>query len=170
MPSTMSDPRELFLHELGDVLYAERTLVKTLPKLEKEASDEKLATGFSQHLEETKQHVENVERAFRALGETPKAEKCPGIEGLKKEHDAFVTEESPSPKVLDSFLVGAGARTEHYEIAAYEGLVTMAKAMGENEVAELLNQNLDQESKALEKLKKIGARLARDAAKQTTTA
>jgi ferritin-like metal-binding protein YciE len=67
------------------------------------------------------------------------------FEGLKKEHDAFVTEESPSPEVLDSFLVGAGARTEHYEIAAYEGLVTMAKAMGENEAAELLNQNLDQE-------------------------
>jgi ferritin-like metal-binding protein YciE len=170
MSSTMSDPRELFLHELGDVLYAERALVKTLPKLVKEASDEKLASGFSQHLEETKQHVENVEQAFKALGETPKAEKCAGIEGLKKEHDDFVSKESPSPEVLDSFLVGAGARTEHYEIAAYEGLVTMAEATGETKAAKLLTQNLEQERKALEKLRKIGARLASEAATQTAAA
>ena len=170
MSSTMTDPRELFLHELGDVLFAERALVKTLPQLEREASDEKLATGFGQHLEETKQHVENIEKAFKALGEKPKAEKCAGIEGLKKEHDDFVSKESPSPEVLDAFLVGAGARTEHYEIAAYEGLVTTAEAMGENEVARLLTQNLKQENKTLEQLKKIGARLAREAAKQTTAA
>jgi ferritin-like metal-binding protein YciE len=170
MPSTMNDPRELFLHELGDILYAERALVKTLPKLEKEASDEKLATGFSQHLEQTKQHVSNLEKAFETLGEKPKAEKCAGIEGLKQEHDEFVAKESPSPEVLDSFLVGAGSRTEHYEIAAYEGLITMAEAMGETKVAKLLNQNLDQEHKTLETLKTIGARLARDAAKQTAAA
>jgi ferritin-like metal-binding protein YciE len=168
--STMTDPRELFLHELGDVLYAERALVKTLPQLEREASDEELATGFGQHLEETRQHVENIEKAFEALGEKPKAEKCAGIEGLKKEHDDFVSQESPSAEVLDAFLVGAGARTEHYEIAAYEGLVTTAEAMGENEVAKLLTQNLEQENKTLEQLKKIGARLAGEAAEQTTAA
>jgi ferritin-like metal-binding protein YciE len=166
----MSDPRELFLHELGDVLFAERALVKTLPRREKEASDEKLATGFGRHLEETKQHVENIEKAFEALGEKPKAEKCAAIEGLEKEHDEFVSKESPSPEILDAFLVGAGARTEHYEIAAYEGLVTAAKAMGENEVARLLTRNLEQETKTLEQLKKIGARLARDASKQTAAA
>ena len=76
MSSTqMSDPRELVLHELGDVLYAERTLVKALPKLEQEASDEELAKGFGDHLEETKQHVKNVEQAFEELGETVKAER-----------------------------------------------------------------------------------------------
>ncbi len=118
----MSDPRELFLHELGDVLYAEKTLVKALPKLKEEASDEELAQGFADHLEETRQHVKNVKQAFEELGETAKAEKCPAIEGIKKEHDEFVANESPSPGVLDAFLTGAGARTEHYEIAAYEGL------------------------------------------------
>ena len=122
----MSDPRHLFLHELGDVLYAEKTLVKALPKLQEEASDAELASGFADHLEETRQHVKNLEQAFEALGEPAKAEKCPGIEGIKKEHDDFVSNESPTPEVLDAFLTGAGARTEHYEIAAYEGLVTMA--------------------------------------------
>jgi ferritin-like metal-binding protein YciE len=160
----MKDPRELFLHELGDVLYAERTLVKTLPKLQKEASDDELAEGFGKHLEETRQHVKNLEEAFKALGEPAKAEKCPGIEGLKKEHDEFVSNESPSPDVLNAFLTGAGARTEHYEIAAYEGLVTMAEAMGENQVVRLLNKNLAQEQKALRKMQTIGKRLAKQAA------
>ena len=156
----MSDPRELFLHELGDVLYAERTLVKALPKLQEEASDEELAKGFGDHLEETRQHVKNVEQAFEALGEKAKAEKCPGIEGIKQEHDDFVSNESPSQEVLDAFLTGAGARTEHYEIAAYEGLVTMAEAMGEKEVVTLLSQNLDEEKAALRKMQTIGKRLA----------
>ncbi|MCY7301449.1 MAG: DUF892 family protein [Thermoleophilia bacterium] len=114
----MSDPGELFLHELGDVLYAEKTLVKPLPKLQEEASDEELAKVFGDHLEETRQHVRNVEQAFEQLGEPAKAEKCPGIEGITKEHDDFVANESPSQDVLNPFSTGAAARTEHYEIAA----------------------------------------------------
>jgi ferritin-like metal-binding protein YciE len=165
--STMSDPRELFLHELGDVLFAEQTLVKALPKLKDEASDQELATGFAEHLEETRQHVENLKLAFEELGEPAKAERCPGIEGIKKEHDEFVANESPSPEVLDAFLTGAGARAEHYEIAAYEGLITMADAMGETKVSELLTANLEQEQKALTKMKTIGKRLAQDGAKAT---
>ena len=164
----MSDPRELFLHELGDVLYAEQTLVKTLPKLQEEASDDELASGFADHLEETRQHVKNVQQAFEQLGEPAKAEKCPGIEGIKKEHDDFVSNESPSPEVLNAFLTGAAARTEHYEIAAYEGLVTMATAMGEDEVASLLSQNLEQEKAALTKVQSIGKRLAEDGAQATS--
>ena len=161
----MSDPRDLFLHELGDVLYAEKTLVKALPKLQAEASDDELAKGFGDHLEETRQHVKNVEQAFEELGEPAKAEKCPGIEGITKEHDDFVANESPSPEVLNAFLTGAGARTEHYEIAAYEGLVTMAEAMGEDEVARLLGENLEQEKQALEKIQAVGKRLAKNGAK-----
>ena len=170
MSTKMSKPRELFLHELGDVLYAERTLVKSLPKLQEEASDDELALGFEEHLDETRRHVKNVEEAFEKLGEKPTAEKCPGIEGIKQEHDDFVTKESPSQDVLDSFLTGAGARTEHYEIAAYEGLVTMAEAMGEMEVVELLTENLEQEKTALEKLNAIGKRLAQNGAKHETRA
>lgn len=166
MADQMSDPRDLFLHELGDVLYAERVLVKALPKLQEEASDDELRMGFEQHFEETKQHVKNVEQAFEAIGEKAKAEKCPGIEGITKEHDDFVAKESPSQDVLDAFLTGAGARAEHYEIAAYEGLVTMADAMGEQTVVELLTKNLEQEKKALEKMQAIGKRLAKEGAKQ----
>ena len=112
--------------------------------------------------------MKNLEQAFEALGEPAKAEKCPGIEGIKKEHDEFVSNESPSQEVLDAFLTGAGSRTEHYEIAAYEGLVTMAEAMGEDEVAQLLNENLAQEKQALRKLQTIGKRLAKQAAATTT--
>ena len=170
MSTAMSDPRELFLHELGDVLYAERTLVKTLPKLQEEASDDELALGFEEHLGETRQHVKNLESAFEKLGETAKAEKCPGIDGIKQEHDEFVSKESPSQDVLDSFLTGAGARTEHYEIAAYESLLTMAEAMGEVEIVDLLTENLEQERTALEKLKSVGKRLAQENATQKTRA
>ena len=167
----MSDPRELFLHELGDVLYAEQTLVKTLPKLQEEASDDELASGFADHLEETRQHVKNIQQAFEQLGEPAKAEKCPGIEGIKKEHDDFVSNESPSPEVLNAFLTGAAARTEHYEIAAYEGLVTMATAMGEAEVAELAQpEPRAGERPALTKVQSIGKRLAQQGAKQQATA
>jgi ferritin-like metal-binding protein YciE len=160
----MTEPRELFMHELGDILYAERVLVKALPKLEKEATDEELAESFREHQAETEQHVANLEKAFEELGEKVKAEKCPGIDGIKQEHDEFVKEQSPSPEVLDAFLTGAGARTEHYEIAAYEGLIASAEAMGEDKVAKLLSDNLGQEKDALQAMKKIGKRLARDSA------
>ena len=139
----MKEPRELFMHELGDILYAERTLVKTLPKLAEEATDKSLATAFQDHLTETKQHVANVEAAFEAI-RGAEAEKCPGIEGLKTEHDEFVKDEDPSSDVMDMFLTGAGARTEHYEIAAYTGLVVMADALGEKDAAKLLRTNLQQ--------------------------
>ena len=164
----MTDPRKLFLHELGDILYVEKLLVKTLPKLAEESTDDELRGGFQQHLEETTQHVENVERAFEALGEKAKAEKCPGIEGIKAEHDEFVSDEQPSPAVLDAFLTGAGARTEHYEIAAYTGLVTMAKAFGEDECVRLLSRNLAQEHAALARLEGISERLAERAAQLAT--
>ena len=158
--SQMTDRRELFLHELGDILYAENVLMKALPKLAEEASDDELRAGFEEHLEQTKQHVKNVEQAFEALGEKAKAEKCPGIEGIKKEHDEFMKEEQPSTDVADMFLTGAGARAEHYEIAAYTGLVISANALGETECASLLSENLEQEKQALAKLETVAKRLA----------
>jgi len=156
----VNDPRELFMHELGDILYAERTLVKVLPKLAQEATDSTLRDAFEKHLGETEQHVTNIEKAFEMVGESAKAEKCPGIDGIKKEHDEFVSKEDPSTDVLDMFLTGAAARTEHYEIAAYTGLITTAKALGENDVAKLLDENLTQEKAALEKVTTISKTLA----------
>ena len=162
MPAKMDDPRELFLHELGDLLYAENTLVKSLPKLAKEASDRELQEGFEAHLEETRKHVDNLKQVFDAIGEKPKAEQCPGIDGITKEHDEFMSEEKPSPQITDLFLTGAGARAEHYEIAAYTGLITMAKALGESDALPLLQANLEQEKAALEKLESTATRLSRE--------
>lgn len=161
MPQTMTDPRELLLHELRDIYYAENLLVKALPKMAREASDGELREGFEQHLEETRQQVENLRDAFSSLGETAEGEKCPGIEGIKAEHDQFMGEHQASPEVCDIFLTGAGARTEHYEIAAYSGAITMAQALGEREVVKLLKQNLGQEKEALKLLEANGKRLAK---------
>jgi ferritin-like metal-binding protein YciE len=158
----MEDPRELFLHELGDLLYAENVLIKALPKLAQEATDDELRQGFESHLEETRQHAENLEQVFESIGEKPKAEQCPGIDGIKTEHDEFIEEEKPSPEVRDLFLTGAGARAEHYEIAAYTGLITMAQSMGETDAVALLQENLKQEKAALEKLEQAATRLSRE--------
>ena len=138
--SGMTEPRALFLHELGDILYAEKVLVKALPKLAKEATTPSWRRAFEAHLEETKQHVASVEQVFEQLGEKAKAERCPGIEGIKAEHDEFMTQEEPSEEITDLFLTGAAARAEHYEIAAYEGLIAMAKALGETKSATAAEQ------------------------------
>jgi ferritin-like metal-binding protein YciE len=162
MPTKMDNPRELFLHELGDLLYAENVLVKTLPKLAKEASDAELQKGFESHLEETKQHVDNLKQVFEVVGEKATAEKCPAIDGITEEHDEFMSEEMPSPEIADMFLTGSGARAEHYEIAAYTGLITMAQALGETGAVPLLQDNLKQEKAALDKLEKAATRLSRE--------
>lgn len=156
---TLTEPRELLVHELGDLLFAEQLLTKTLPKLAEEATDETLRSGFEKHLEETRQHVENLERVFELLGEPAKAEQCPGIEGIKAEHDKFVGEHDPSPEMCDLFLTGAGARAEHYEIAAYTGAINIARSLGEDDAVDLLQENLDQEKKALDKLETAAKKL-----------
>ena len=79
MATKVSGPRELFLHELSDILTAEKTIAKMLPRLQKEAKDDKLADGFRKHLEQTRKHVTNVEQVFKKLGEKPRAERCPGM-------------------------------------------------------------------------------------------
>jgi ferritin-like metal-binding protein YciE len=163
VPTKMAEPRELFLHELGDILYAENVLVKALPKMVEEADDADLSSGFEQHLEETREHVQVLQQVFEQLGEKPKAEKCPGIDGIKTEHDEFFSEHDPAPGVADLFLTGAGARAEHYEIAAYSGLITMANALGESEAASLLEKNLAQEKAALQKLETASQRLSKSA-------
>lgn len=156
----MTEPRQLFVHELGDLLFAEQTLVKALPKLAEEATDKELKAGFKSHLEETRQHVENLNAVFAAIDEKPKAEKCPGIEGIKKEHDEFMEKEDPSADLRNLFLTGAGARAEHYEIAAYQGLITLADGLGMTDAVPLLQENLRQEKAALKSLEETGARLA----------
>lgn len=157
---TMTEPRELLLHELGDLLYAENVLVKALPKMAKEATDAKLRASFEKHLDETKGHVENLKAVFESLGEKAKAEKCPAIDGIKEEHDEFISDEKPADQVRDIFLTGSGSRAEHYEIAAYTGIITMARAMGEIKAVTLLEKNLAQEENALADLTATAQRLS----------
>jgi ferritin-like metal-binding protein YciE len=160
----MTQPRELFVHELRDIYYVEKQLTKMLPKLAGEATDGELKRGFRQHLRQTERHVKNVEAAFEELGVRASGEDCPGFDGLKQEHDEFM-KERPSAAVRDLFLTGAASRTEHYEIAAYTGLVAMARALGEKKVVTLLEKNLADEKEALRKVDTIGRRLGREGAK-----
>lgn len=164
---SMTEPRELFVHELKDVYFAENVLTKALPTMIEEASDPELVKGLKQHLQETRQQVANLEQVFESLGRKAEGERCPGIEGIKAEHDEFMKQESPSPEISDMFLTGAAARTEHYEIAAYTGLIAMARGLGERECADLLDENLRQEKEALKLVESIGKRMARNAEKTT---
>jgi ferritin-like metal-binding protein YciE len=161
--AAMSDPRELFLHELQDIYYAEKAITKALPTMIKEAGDDELVAGFEKHLAETKEQVKVLEQVFEQIGETAKGEPCPGIEGLKTEHDEFMSKESPTPEICDLFLTGAAARVEHYEIAAYTGLITLARGLGEAECVTLLEENLGQEKEALKAVESVSKRLAKGA-------
>ena len=164
----IATPRDLFLHELGDILYVERALAeKTLPKLIEEVSDEEFKSGLESHLEQTRQHVTNVEKVFELLDEEPQVEECIAFEGLKKEHDQLIEESSSS--LVDIVDVGAAARTENYEIAAYEGLRRMAKAMGEDKAVDLLDENLKEEKETLREVEKIATRLSNESAKQPSS-
>ncbi|MBA3375645.1 MAG: ferritin-like domain-containing protein [Actinobacteria bacterium] len=168
MPEIAS-PRELFLHELGDILYVERELVEeTLPKLIGEVQDAEFKKGLEKHLGETRQHVENVEQVFRSLDEEPQAEPCLGFDGLRKEHDKLLEESSSS--LVDLVDLGAAARTENYEIAAYEALRRMAKALGEEKAVGLLDENLQQEKEALREVEKIATRVSNESTKELASA
>jgi Mn-containing catalase len=158
--AVMDEPRKLFLAELADVYYTEKSLEKVLPQLAGEASDKELTRGFERHLEQTRKHSANLERAFEAMGERARAEPCPGIDGIREEHDKFMAEKDPSPIVRDLFLTGAAARAEHYEIAAYTGLATMARALGETGVVRLLQANLRDEKEALKNVEAVSKRLS----------
>ena len=158
MPKVAS-PEQLFVHELKDMYYAEKALTKVLPRLASEATDRELSKVFTRHLDETRDQVENLEQVFKNIGKRAEAQPCPGIEGIKEEHDHFMKENEPSDKMLDVFLTGAAARTEHYEIAAYTGLIALARTLGERDSVELLEENLRQEKEALKTVESISKRI-----------
>lgn len=157
-------PRDLFLHELGDILYVERKLTdEVLPKLIGEVQDDELRKSLESHLDETRQHATNVEQVFDSLGEPPQAEECIGFEGLKNEHDQLLAD--ASPQLVDLVDTGAAARTEHYEIAAYEGLIATARSLGASEAVGLLEENLKEEKEALREVESAAKRLTKERAK-----
>ena len=157
----ITTPRGLFLHELGDILYVEEKLTEeVLPKLINEVQSAEFRKSLERHLEQTKGHVTNLERVFEALGEQSETEQCLGFEGLRKEHDEMIGEVSES--LIDIVDTGAAARTEHYEIAAYSGLIEMARALGESEAVGLLEENLKEEREALREVESVAKKLRDD--------
>lgn len=139
------DMSELLKHELGDLLYAEKQVLKALPKMTKESMDPTVSDRLRLHQQETEQQIQNLESAFAAIGEKARGQKCPGILGIIEEYTSFKDDEKPTPEIQAAFNLGAGLRVEHYEIAAYRSALATAKALGQAQVADLLAANLRQE-------------------------
>ena len=144
--------KDVLIDELRDMYSAENQLVKALPKLAKGAKDSTLKTLFTKHLEETKGQVLRLKEVFESLGEKPTGQHCNGMEGVIEEGADALEKDEEGPS-FDSGIVGAALRTEHYEIAGYEACIEMAKTLGLNEIASLLNENLSEELAAAKKIR-----------------
>jgi ferritin-like metal-binding protein YciE len=147
-PGTLHDA---FIDELRDAYDAEKQLLKALKKMAKAATSPELREAFESHLQETEGQVERLEEAFGVLDEKVRGKHCDGIAGIIEEGKS-VMEEDFDEATLDACLIASGQRAEHYEIAAYGTLVAWAQAMGHTEVVNLLQQTLDEEKAADEKL------------------
>jgi ferritin-like metal-binding protein YciE len=159
---TIETPRELFVFKLGAALKMENTILDMLPQLEEHANDSQLKEALRHHHGETERHVQNLERAFQALGEEVDESPCPAIEGLEKEGQASLKQVDDS--LNDQVIIGGVCETEHHEIAVYEGLITKAEAMDEQDVAALLQENLENEQATLQKAEQMGRQLAQRSA------
>ena len=157
----INDPRKLFAYKLGTVLSGEKKILTMLKKLEKRAQREELRQQFRHHREETEGQIRNIEQAFKALGEKATGRQNPTITGLAEQADVLY--DKTDDEILDTVLLGGAAETEHLEIALYEDLITQARAMGEQQVVALLEQNLEQEQHTLEEVKRASERLAQRA-------
>ncbi|MDB6167665.1 MAG: hypothetical protein JWM88_529 [Verrucomicrobia bacterium] len=143
--------KELLVDELKDLYNAEQQLVKALPKMAKAANSPELKAGFTEHLEQTRGHVDRLEQAFRNLGEKPRGKTCKAMQGLVEEGAEMIGLDAPD-SVRDAALIGAAQRVEHYEIAAYGTARAFAETIGEDDVAELLQATLDEEGETNKKL------------------
>jgi ferritin-like metal-binding protein YciE len=143
--------QSLFLNELKDVYHAEKQLIRALPRMAKAASNPQLRQAFTTHLKETEGQVQRLERVFKEIGQAPRGKKCEGMAGLLEEGKE-VMEEEGEPAVIDAALIASAQRVEHYEIAAYGCLRTYAQLLGFSAAARLLEQNLNEEEAADEKL------------------
>ena len=152
----METIEELFEHELQDIYSAEQSLLEALEQMAQESSDREIKRGFMQHRKETQGQIKRLEKIYRSLGQKPESGSCPGVEGLIKEKKLFMREK-PSNELLEFYNIGAAQKVERYEITAYESLVDMAEKLGMTDVVDLLEQNLQEEEMALNKLKAIAS-------------
>ncbi|WP_316841857.1 ferritin-like domain-containing protein [Pedobacter gandavensis] len=140
-----SEFHKFFIDELKDIYWAEKHLSKALPKMQKAATSTELAAAFEKHREETNNHIDTLEQVFEQLGEKVQAKKCDAMAGLLEEANAIIEDTEKGTLVRDAALILAAQKVEHYEIATYGTLRTFALNMGHTEVAELLQQTLDNE-------------------------
>ena len=143
--------RKLMIEELKDLYNAEKQLTKALPKLAKNATSDELRDLLESHLEETEHQISRLEEAFEMLGEKPRGKHCEGIAGIVEEGSNLLQEDFDGP-VLDAGIIAGAQRTEHYEIAAYGSVMAWAKTLGLNDIASLLDETLEEEKAADEKL------------------
>lgn len=154
----MKKPQELFLHELSDMYDAEQRIAKILPEMAKESNNAQVRQALEQHEQETQQQIRNLEQCFQILSSKPEKATCAAVAGMKQEHDSFLKEQ-PSDEILVMFNLGGAAKTEYYEMASYKGLIEKATLMGEKQVAQLLQQNLQQEEAMAKKVEQTSRQL-----------
>jgi ferritin-like metal-binding protein YciE len=147
----LNTPEEAYQFKLGAALKMEQTVLEMLEDNQKHAQGKEVADLFRHHMDETRQQIANLEQAFEFLGWEVDDSPCPAIEGIQKEGKANVKKTDDA--IVDSVLLMGAAETEHHEIAVYEGLIINARAMGRDDVVELLEQNLEQEEHTLEEVK-----------------
>lgn len=150
----MKNLQELFVDQLRDVHNAEKQLVKALPRMAKAATTAALRKAFEDHLAVTREQVARLDAVFEEVGARPGRKKCAAMEGLVQEGEELMAE-APGPAVLDAGLIAAAQRVEHYEIAAYGTMATLAKSAGMKELGDLLGQTLAEEKKMDEELSQI---------------
>jgi len=154
-------PEELLIEELKDLYDAEKQLVKALPKMSKAASDSELSEALSNHLEETRQQVSRLEEAFEILGSRARSKPCKGMRGLVEE-GAEVMQEDAAEALADAAMIGAGQKVETYEISGYESAKSLAQAVGNRQVSDLLDQTLREERQMNKQLGDISKRLLKE--------
>jgi ferritin-like metal-binding protein YciE len=147
--------QEFFIESLKDIYWAEKRLTKALPKLQKAATTQELKAAIEEHLSQTQEHVSRIEEAFQMMGKKAQAKKCEAMEGLVKEGESILEETEKGSMTRDAGIISAAQKVEHYEIATYGTLVTLAKTMGEEDVAQLLAQTLEEEKQTDETLTSI---------------
>jgi|SRR6476469_398354 Mn-containing catalase len=156
--------QEILVEQLKDLLHAEGQLVKALPKMARAANDPKLKEAFRKHLEETKNHVERLKQVFELLGEKAKGKPCRGMQGLVEEGQETIEEGREKPNfAADLALVVAAQKVEHYEIAGYGSVRTIAEQLDQKKVARLLAQTLAEEEKTDKLLTKLSSPLLEEA-------
>jgi ferritin-like metal-binding protein YciE len=150
----MNDLEKVFLSELKDLYDAEQRILKALPKMEKTADSDELKDAFHEHFEQTKGHVDRLERVFKDIGQQPKRKSCKAMEGIIDEGQE-IAKEFKGNSALDAALIGASQKVEHYEITSYGTLCSWAKVLGHNQSVTLLNETLREERQADEKLTRL---------------